>query len=110
MKKAAIDFALQDPRVSDDPIQQYVSIYKEELKEVSKTWRPTFEKNLLKIKKNLHIVHPCVAQVLDLWFKSFRYAHCLIHKVSYHLVAGIERELFTFLKFIKHCFRPQCTI
>lgn len=96
MKKAAIDFALQDPSVGVDPIQQYVSVYREELKEMSKTWWPTFEKNLLKIKNNLHTVNPCVAQVLDLWYKSFRYAHCLIHKVSYHLVAGIEREFFTF--------------
>lgn len=106
MKKAAIDFALQDPSVSDDPIQQYVSVYREELKEISKTWRPTFEKNLLKIKKNLHTVNPCVAQILDLWYKSFRYTQCRIHKVYYHLVAGIEREFFTFLKFIKHHFHP----
>jgi dynein heavy chain len=86
MKKAAIDFALQDPSVSDHPIKQYDSVYKEELKEMSKTWRRSFEKNLLKIKKDLHTMNPCVAQVLDLWYKSFRYTPCLIHKVSCHLV------------------------
>jgi dynein heavy chain len=87
MKKAAIDFALQDPSVSCNLIKQYNSVYKEELKEMSKTWRPTFEKNLLKLKKNLHTVNPCVAQILDLWYKSFRYMLCIIYKVVCYLVA-----------------------
>jgi dynein heavy chain len=98
MKKAAIDFVLQDPSMSDNVTKQYDSVCREDLKEMSKKWRTAFEKNLLKIQKNLHVMNPCVAQVLELWYKSFRYTPCLIHKVSCHLVSCVEREFFTFLK------------
>jgi dynein heavy chain len=73
MKKAVVDFVLQDPSESDNGIKQYDSIYRQELKGLSKIWRPSFEKNLSKIQTNLHRVNPCLAQVLDLWYKSFRY-------------------------------------
>jgi dynein heavy chain len=74
VKKAAVDFVLQEPSESNSQIKQYDSVYRQELKEMSKTWRPTFERNLTKIQKNLHTVNPCLAKVLDLWYKSFRYA------------------------------------
>lgn len=74
VKKAAVDFVLQEPSESNNQIKQYDSIYRQELKQMSKTWRPTFERNLAKIQKNLHTVNPCLAKVLDLWYKSFRYA------------------------------------
>jgi dynein heavy chain len=73
VKKAIVDFVLQDPSESSNWIKQYDSVYRKELKEISKTWRPSFEKNLSKIQANLHRVNPCLAQVLDLWYKSFRY-------------------------------------
>ncbi|XP_021921863.1 dynein heavy chain 7, axonemal isoform X5 [Zootermopsis nevadensis] len=71
VKKAAVDFVLQEPSESNNQIKQYDSIYRQELKQMSKTWRPTFERNLAKIQKNLHTVNPCLAKVLDLWYKSF---------------------------------------
>jgi dynein heavy chain len=75
VKKAAVDFVLQDPSDSNSQTKQCDSAYRLELKEMSKTWRPTFERNLAKIQKNLHTVNPCLSQVLDFWYKSFRYAH-----------------------------------
>jgi dynein heavy chain len=74
MKKGSIDFVLQEPNESNCLIKQYDSVYRQELKEMSKTWGSTFERNLAKIQKNLHTVNPCMADVLNLWYSSFRYA------------------------------------
>jgi dynein heavy chain len=74
VKKAAVDFVLQELSERNNQIKQYDSVHRQELKELSKTWRSAFERNLAKIQKNLHTVNPCLAKVLDLWYKSFRYA------------------------------------
>jgi dynein heavy chain len=73
MKKAIVDFVLQDPSESSNWIKLYDSVHRQELKGISKTWKPSFEKNLSKIQTNLHRVNPCLAQILDLWYRSFRY-------------------------------------
>ena len=73
VKKAIVDFVLQDPSECDNRIRQYDSAERQELLEMSKTWKNSFQHALVKIQKSLHVVNPCLAQVLDLWYKSFRY-------------------------------------
>ncbi|PNF31634.1 hypothetical protein B7P43_G17186, partial [Cryptotermes secundus] len=94
MKKAVVDFVLQDPSESDNRIKQYDSTYRQELKGLSKIWRPNFEKNLSKIQTNLHRVNPCLAQVLDLWYKSF--SEMRLVKVKEIIKAGVALELAEF--------------
>ncbi|XP_056634815.1 dynein axonemal heavy chain 7 [Diorhabda sublineata] len=71
VKKAIVDFVLQDPAfvkaVGDD-----LSPVRRELKDIGNNFRPAFNAAKIKIKKNLHCINPCLAAVLDLWEKEFK--------------------------------------
>nr|CAD7415718.1 unnamed protein product [Timema poppensis] len=71
VKKAIVDFVLQDPSQSDNRIKEYDSEFRRELKEMSMTWKLTFDSARLKMRRNLYTINPCLAQVLDLWHRSF---------------------------------------
>jgi hypothetical protein len=49
VKKAGINSVLQESSDSNCQIKQYDSVYTQELKDISKTWESTFERNLAKI-------------------------------------------------------------
>ena len=81
VKKAIVDFVLQDPSENDNRIREFDSEHRMELRTRSKTWQKSFEQAHSKIHKNLHVVNPCLAQVLDLWYKTFWYeitVYCII--------------------------------
>lgn len=72
VKKAIVDFVLQDPRESDNRIKEFQSVHRMELRQTCKGWGITNASARAKLLRNLHIVNPCMAQVLDLWHKSFK--------------------------------------
>ncbi|CAG2064431.1 unnamed protein product [Timema podura] len=76
VKKAIVDFVLQDPSQSDNRIKEYDSEFRRELKEMSTTWKLTFDNARLKMRRNLYTINPCLAQVLDLWHRSFKSWAC----------------------------------
>ncbi|XP_069698472.1 dynein axonemal heavy chain 7 [Periplaneta americana] len=101
VKKAIVDFVLQDPSESDNRIKQFDSVHRRELNETSKTWRCSFVKAAAKIKMNLHTVNPCLAQVLDLWHKSF--SEMRLVNVKEISQAGVALELPEFQSLVsKH--------
>lgn len=71
VKKAVIDFVLGDA-LTKNINKQEVSQYRQELKEMSMKWRHRFEENRLKIKRNLFAINPCLSQILEIWYTTFK--------------------------------------
>ncbi|XP_075991785.1 dynein heavy chain at 36C [Anticarsia gemmatalis] len=70
MKKAIVDFVLKDPNTEesfeeeDTPLQQ-------ELAKKDDAWRNRYAVAHKHLTKHLHSVNPCIAQVLQIWWKQF---------------------------------------
>lgn len=71
VKKAVIDFVLGDA-LTKNINKQEVSQYRQELKEMSMKWRHRFEENRKKIKRNLFAINPCLSQILEIWYTTFK--------------------------------------
>lgn len=71
VKKAVIDFVLGDA-LTKNINKQEVSQYRVELKEMSMKWRHRFDENRLKIKRNLFAINPCLSQILEIWYTTFK--------------------------------------
>lgn len=71
VKKAIIDFVLQDPTFVKT-IGDNDSEYRQELKQIGNSFRPSFDASKKKIERNLHIINPCLAALLDIWYANFR--------------------------------------
>ncbi|KAG5878487.1 hypothetical protein JTB14_010272 [Gonioctena quinquepunctata] len=72
VKKAIIDFVLQDPNFVKTPSDNE-SQYRRELKMIGNSFRPSYNAAKLKMERNLHVVNPCLAALIDLWYrKDFR--------------------------------------
>lgn len=71
VKKAVIDFVLGDA-LTKNINKQEVSQFRQELKEMSMKWRHRYEENRLKIKRNLFAINPCLSQILEIWYTTFK--------------------------------------
>lgn len=71
IKKAIVDFVLRDPAFVES-VTEFDSPQRNEVKEQGPTWRPNYDKSKAKLEKSLHVVNPCLAQLLDLWYVNFR--------------------------------------
>ncbi|XP_068083476.1 dynein axonemal heavy chain 7-like [Anabrus simplex] len=71
VKKAIIDFVLQDPSCVSHGIIEPDSKDRREMKEVTKSTKESFISTRKKIEKILQIVNPCLPKLLDLWYTSF---------------------------------------
>ena len=73
VKKAIVDFVLRDSKEQDtDKAKEKMPEYKLELEIVPKPWHASYEKARGEISRNLHSINPCMAQVLKLWYLSFK--------------------------------------
>lgn len=73
VKKGIVDFALQDPNKCELGIHVYESPERTEMREICKSFSLNYPVIKSKLHKNLHTINPCIAQVLDLWQRQFRY-------------------------------------
>lgn len=71
VKKAVIDFVLGDA-LSKKINSKEESKQREELKEMSMKWRHRYEENRCKIKRNLFAINPCLSQILEIWYTTFK--------------------------------------
>ena len=73
VKKAIVDFVLRDSREIDQEQSSAVSVpeYKLELDVVPKPWNASFRRARAETGANLHLVNPCMSQLLKLWYTSF---------------------------------------
>jgi dynein heavy chain, axonemal len=71
VKKAVIDFVLGDALTKNiNKVEE--AKYKQELKDMSMKWRHRYEENRVKIKRNLFAINPCLSQILELWYTTFK--------------------------------------
>ncbi|XP_034234713.1 dynein heavy chain 7, axonemal isoform X2 [Thrips palmi] len=71
VKKAIVDFVLQDTAEGDMRIPEEDTEERRTLKTISKSWSASYAAVRNKNLHNLHAVNPCMAQVLDLWQKNY---------------------------------------
>ncbi|VEN45416.1 unnamed protein product [Callosobruchus maculatus] len=71
VKKAIIDFVLQDPSFTK-PFGGIENAFNKELKEIGTSFRASFASAKMKIYSNLHVINPCLAALLDIWHSSYR--------------------------------------
>lgn len=71
VKKAIIDFVLQDPTFVN-PIGEATTPHRRELKEIGNSFRPSFNRARIRMERNLHLINPCLAILLDLWYLHYR--------------------------------------
>lgn len=72
VKKATVDFVLRDPNDMCHKVSIAQTLVRQELPLLRKQWRASYNAARLKILRNLNTVNPLLAQVLELWHKSFR--------------------------------------
>lgn len=79
VKKAIVDFVLRD--TSRDSVvlndksaktSKQTPQHRLEIAIVPKPWHQSFERNRVEIFKNLYAINSCMAQVLKLWYTSFK--------------------------------------
>ncbi|XP_026726846.1 dynein heavy chain 7, axonemal [Trichoplusia ni] len=70
MKKAIVDFVLKDPN-TEESLEVDDTPLKQELAMKDDTWRNRYALAHKHLTKNLHSVNPCIAQVLQIWWKQF---------------------------------------
>lgn len=73
IKKAIVDFVLKDPSQKEALITTYTRDQLE-MKEmaVRDNWKNVITVNSRKMTNMLHVINPCVAQLLDLWYVKYR--------------------------------------
>lgn len=72
VKKAIIDFVLQDPSFVKS-ISEGESEFKRELKEIGHSFKSSYDAAKLRMERRLHVVNPCLAALLDVWYRKYRY-------------------------------------
>ncbi|XP_050670474.1 dynein axonemal heavy chain 7-like [Leptidea sinapis] len=70
MKKAIVDFVLKDPN-TEESLEEEDTPLKQELAKKDDAWRNRYQCARKFLDKNLHSVNPCIAQVLQIWWKQF---------------------------------------
>ncbi|XP_072937032.1 dynein axonemal heavy chain 7 [Epargyreus clarus] len=70
MKKAIVDFVLKDPN-TEESLEEEDTPLKQELAKKDDAWRNRYVQGQKYMTKNLHSVNPCIAQVLQIWWKQF---------------------------------------
>ena len=69
----AVDFVLRDPRDDlKEPAPVLLPPHREEIAVLPKPWHKSFVQASNAIRDTLYITHPCMQQLLQLWFASFR--------------------------------------
>lgn len=72
MKKAIVDYVLQDPSFVQAATAEVATPLRKELVQLSAGWKAAAEQARLKLERSLHVTNPCLAVLLDLWYSNFR--------------------------------------
>ncbi|XP_052747260.1 dynein axonemal heavy chain 7 [Bicyclus anynana] len=70
MKKAIVDFVLKDPN-TEESLEDEDTPLKKELAMKDDAWRNRYAVARRYLNRNLHSVNPCIAQVLQIWWKQY---------------------------------------
>ena len=86
IKKSIVDFVLTDPAADNKGLKEYDSEDRRDAKRVCKEFGLTYQKVKLKLLKNLYLINPCIAQVLDLWHKQYLYVISFVIIIILNLI------------------------
>lgn len=68
-----VDFVLRDPREDGrEKVPVKLPGHREEIAVLPKPWHKSFVQSLNIARDILHVTNPCMQQVLQLWFTSFK--------------------------------------
>ncbi|CAB3230574.1 unnamed protein product [Arctia plantaginis] len=70
MKKAIVDFVLKDPN-TEESLEEEDTPLKQEMAKKDDAWRNRYALAHSYLTKQLHTVNPCIAQVLQIWYRQF---------------------------------------
>jgi len=74
-----VDFVLRDPRESvKQPVLPALPVHREEIAILPKPWHRSFVQACITARNTLHVTNPCMQQLLQLWFTSFRCVMCVV--------------------------------
>lgn len=109
MKKAIVDFVLRDPSFEETVSSEVSTPLRIELVQMSTNWKTNIQQAKLKLERNLHVVNPCLASLLDLWYSNFRKLRLvrteefIQHHKAYELQefqAAVKRHILTAKKIL----------
>lgn len=72
VKKAIVDFVLKDPTVEQKLSDESGTVERKEVRMMTGQLMPQFRLFKTKLEKILHVVNPCLAAIIDLWYSNFR--------------------------------------
>jgi len=70
----AVDFVLRDPREAVKPaLTVELPVHRQEIAVLPKPWHKSFVHAVGVARDTLHVTNPCMLQMLQLWFTSYKY-------------------------------------
>nr|XP_032821318.1 dynein heavy chain 7, axonemal isoform X2 [Petromyzon marinus] len=98
VKKAIVDFVLQDPKNKDLKKREDLPPHREELAVLPKPWRERFFATRRRLQEELHSINPAMLAVLQLWHNTY----CDLRLVNVEEIRGgtAALELSSFQKVV----------
>ncbi|XP_056144845.1 dynein axonemal heavy chain 7 [Lampris incognitus] len=93
VKKAIVDFVLQDPSENDNKVKD-LPPHRAELEVVPKPWKKSYIQAQIKMRDKLHAFNPTMLQVLDLWHASFKDLRLIDVEEFHSRAESMELSLF----------------
>lgn len=102
MKKAIVDFVLRDPDFQEG-VNIDITPSRKELSEFSSNCKQNIQQVHIKLERNLHVVNPCLASLLDLWYTQFRKLRLVRTEelIEHHKAYELQEFQMTVKKHIK---------
>lgn len=104
MKKAIVDFVLRDPAFVETVNSDVSTPVRRELMQISPSWKPSIQQAKLKLERSLHVINPCLASLLDLWYTGFRKLRLVKTRdlIEHHRAYELQEFQGTIKRHIQH--------
>lgn len=83
VKKAILKFSLQTNCLVDNLLIDYETPERTEALEISNNVHDAYQQSRNKLEKFLYIINPCIAGLLELWFKNYELVFFLHNDLFY---------------------------
>ncbi|XP_051998583.1 dynein axonemal heavy chain 7 [Xyrauchen texanus] len=97
VKKAIVDFALQDPRENQEDKARDLPPHRQEMEMVPKPWNKSFLQAKKRMRNQLHSINPTMLSVMDLWQVSFNKLRLIAVEDFQNEMESVELSAFQLL-------------
>ncbi|XP_026109897.1 LOW QUALITY PROTEIN: dynein heavy chain 7, axonemal-like [Carassius auratus] len=94
VKKAIVDFVLQDPRENQESKARDLPAHRQEMEIIPKPWNKSFLQAQKRMRHQLHSINPTMLAVLDLWQLSFKKVRLVDVEVFHNEQEAVELSAF----------------